>query len=390
MEKNIPGLVRLPGRVQVFNFLLLLSLGTIILVSSRSSLSQYYVPLNNGAGLYGRYILSPLPVNSVLTTGSLDPLTTILYLQRCEHFRTDVLVISRNRWTTKEYWPILQKNSPTAQKIAHLKKNSSLPNLIGSLLFTEHQIFWEGFEKVNYPHLQVEPEGIIFKVTALEKKSSPADFPDSPDHSLNIDEEMLDFLAQQADPLGKFTISNNWFNFSLYSLEKKDLKKTEFFLKKALALDPLNSKALNNFIAVLAMSGKNNQAEFWLQKALKHFPASSDFHYNYGFLLMHKSRYHLALEQFRNAANLKPRSAERWLVYADLLQQTGHIHQALAGYQKALQCQPELPEANLKLAALLIKTGAKKEAASILAPYLSSHPNDAQARQMWHSLKQDQ
>lgn len=124
-------------------------------------------------------------------------------------------------------------------------------------------------------------------------------------------------------------------------LGKVDLA-TKFY-KKALQLDPNDSKIHNNYGALLSKNPSQfSEAEDQYQKALKLDPNLSEVHYNYGNLLANTpTRLIDAEHHFKKAIELNPNYIKCYINYANMLiKHTSRFSDAEKLYREALELNP--------------------------------------------------
>ncbi len=110
---------------------------------------------------------------------------------------------------------------------------------------------------------------------------------------------------------------------------------------KALALNPEDAKALNNYGALLMRQGRLEEAVRVLQKALRlkpDFPSAGD---NMGLAMMRSGKLEEALPYFRKALEWKPDSVETRVNLGGVLLQLGRHREALAELRTALSLEPD-------------------------------------------------
>jgi len=317
-----------------------LILGIIIITSSFDTLTAFVrLTGHHGAGLYGRDLLASLPPHSALSTGSIDPLSSLLYLQWCENCRRDVVIVSRNRWFKPAYWQSLSVSNPALGKLVGKINNYPVYQYFLASQIPHQRIFWEGIDTERFSQVNTVPHEFVFEVTAAHSSS----FADQ-DHFARLSEKTaFDFYIKHANPLGKAVISNTLFNFSLYFLNQQQIPEARSLLKKAIKANCLNEKAVSNYIVCLVVENELEPVEKLFRSALKVHSYSSDLNYNYAVFLVRMDRREEAEYYFKRSAMLQPHNGARWRSYAEILQELGREKEAVEARQKAYRCERTNP-----------------------------------------------
>ena len=115
---------------------------------------------------------------------------------------------------------------------------------------------------------------------------------------------------------------------------------------KALAMDPNDAHALNNYGQTLARAGETDKAVAELRKALAARPEYPEAENNLGFVLAAAGRSEDAVEHYRRAIDLKPAYAEAHANLGRTLTDQGRLPEAIDQFQQALAINPDYAEAH--------------------------------------------
>jgi tetratricopeptide (TPR) repeat protein len=115
---------------------------------------------------------------------------------------------------------------------------------------------------------------------------------------------------------------------------------------KALAMDPNDAHALNNYGQTLARAGETDKAIAELRKALAVRPEYPEAENNLGFVLAAAGRPDDAVEHYRRAIDLKPAYAEAHANLGRTLTDQGRLPEAIDQFQQALAINPDYAAAH--------------------------------------------
>ena len=115
--------------------------------------------------------------------------------------------------------------------------------------------------------------------------------------------------------------------------------------RKALDLDPSNSRALNRAGELAYRSGQWDTALGFIQRAIANDPRRWRSHKTLGNVFRWMYRFEAAERSFENTLALNPDAAEAHYDLGILYQTWGHAQKALASYRRCLQLEPNYPHA---------------------------------------------
>jgi protein O-GlcNAc transferase len=116
-------------------------------------------------------------------------------------------------------------------------------------------------------------------------------------------------------------------------------------LGRAVAADPGNPSAHNNYGNVLRQLKRSADALNSYQRALSIKPDYAEAYFNRGNTLQDLSRFEEALDSYERALSIKPDYAEAYFYRGNALQALGRCAAALDSYEQALKIKPESAEA---------------------------------------------
>ena len=120
-----------------------------------------------------------------------------------------------------------------------------------------------------------------------------------------------------------------------------DLKKTEFYLRKAISVNPEYADALNALGYFFAENGTNlDEAIDLIKKALKKSPRQAGYIDSLGWAYFKQGKLDEALEQLETAIRLMPQSAEIQDHLGDAYMKKGLKNKAIAAWRRAVQLEP--------------------------------------------------
>lgn len=165
--------------------------------------------------------------------------------------------------------------------------------------------------------------------------------------------------------------------------------------QKALAMQPDDAHAMNNYGQTLARAGRSEDAVAELRRALLAKPGYAEAENNLGFVLAGMGRPEEAEEHYRAAIQDKPAYAEAHLNLGHTLAAQGHNDAAIAEYNQAIAIRPEYAEAENALGFALAQQKKLDEAAeayaraiAIDARYADAHNNLGVVRAQQHRLSE--
>jgi tetratricopeptide (TPR) repeat protein len=149
--------------------------------------------------------------------------------------------------------------------------------------------------------------------------------------------------------------------------------------KKALALNPDDTRALNGLGMSLAKTGKVGEALQQFDKALAGDPESVEVQNSYGIVLAGSGKLDDAIRHFEVALAVDPDSVDAHNNYGAALAGAGRLDEAIAHYQRALASNPDNPDAHANLGAALAQKGRVDEAVVELEKALRLNPKHLDA-----------
>jgi tetratricopeptide (TPR) repeat protein len=152
---------------------------------------------------------------------------------------------------------------------------------------------------------------------------------------------------------------------------------------KALAMDPSDAHALNNYGQTLARAGETDKAIAELRKALAARPEYPEAENNLGFVLAAAGRSDDAVEHYHRAIDLKPAYAEAHANLGRTLTGQGRLPEAIDQFQQALAINADYAEAHNYLGFALASENHLDEAA---AEYRRAIDDDAKYADAYNNL----
>ena len=168
------------------------------------------------------------------------------------------------------------------------------------------------------------------------------------------------------------------FDFAVAFSEKKDYASAVPAWRKALALDPNEPRAHDNFGVALAETGNLDEAILEYRKSLALNSGSSHTHNNLGSALAEKGMLDEAAEEFEKAVELNPDNASAQINLGNVLAtQKGRLNEGLMHLNKGIEIDPESATGQNDFGIALAKTGSLDEAILHIQKALALAPNDA-------------
>jgi Flp pilus assembly protein TadD len=145
--------------------------------------------------------------------------------------------------------------------------------------------------------------------------------------------------------------------------------------KKALAMEPSDTTALNNFGATLTAMGQFDEAAAQFKKVMEIDPDNYKAYSNLGVAMARAGRFDEAGVQLKKAMDLKPDDAKTLSAYGGLLVNTGRLDDARPHLEKALEIDPTDADAHNNLGSILARSGKFDEAVPHFEKALAAEPN---------------
>ena len=145
-------------------------------------------------------------------------------------------------------------------------------------------------------------------------------------------------------------------------------------LRRAVAAQPLNPAAHNNYGNVLKCLGRFEEARASYERALDLAPDCADAYNNRGIVLQELRRFDDAVDSFDQALKVRPDHAEAWCNRGVALQELGRFDQAVASYDRALKVRPDYADAYANRGSVLQKLGRHDDALASYERALTIEP----------------
>ena len=145
--------------------------------------------------------------------------------------------------------------------------------------------------------------------------------------------------------------------------------------EKSVDLSPTDAQAHSNLGVALKALGKLDGAEASYKRAITLDPDLPAYHYNLGNTLRDLSRLEEAKSCYRRAIALKPDYSEAFANLANILEESGKITEALANYREAIAHNPNCVEAHNNLGGALKELGKPAEAEACYKRAIAVNPN---------------
>jgi protein O-GlcNAc transferase len=158
-----------------------------------------------------------------------------------------------------------------------------------------------------------------------------------------------------------------------------NLLDAESLLRRAIALDPVNSAALNELGCVLYKAGNLPAAVDAFERGLAIQPHSAYFASTFGNVLRLTGKFDKALIAYRSAVQLSPLDPVIMRNLAALLMEMGNVNESVEWYRKAVEAKPDYAAAHNELGAALGKLGQSQQAISSFRQAIRMNPRLAAA-----------
>ncbi len=139
-------------------------------------------------------------------------------------------------------------------------------------------------------------------------------------------------------------------------------QEAELFTRKAIELNPDYAKAYSNLGRILKDKGKLQEAEFSYRKAIELSPDFAEAHSNLGNTLRDLRKLQEAELFTRKAIEMSPDFAEAYSNLGNILKDRGKLQEAEFSYRKAIELSPDFAEAHSNLGNVLRDLGKLKDA----------------------------
>jgi tetratricopeptide (TPR) repeat protein len=150
--------------------------------------------------------------------------------------------------------------------------------------------------------------------------------------------------------------------------------------RRSLALNPDNAEAHNNWGLALVKQGSVDEAIAHHRRALELSPDDITVRIDLGVALEAKGLMDEAVDAYRGALAINPGSAEAHYNLGNVLMAQGHAEEGIASYREALRVRPGYAEAHVNLGNALAARGQLDEAIDHYRASLRIKPSSAKAR----------
>ena len=144
--------------------------------------------------------------------------------------------------------------------------------------------------------------------------------------------------------------------------------------RKAIAAKPIYPEAQNNLAFVFFKAGHTNQAIEHYRLAIEGNPGYVEAHTNLGRALTEQGRMSEAIEQFREALTLNPDYSEAHNDLGFALASETHLGEAVDEYRRAIASDPKYADAYNNLGSVLARQGKMDEAIEAFKKAVESDP----------------
>jgi tetratricopeptide (TPR) repeat protein len=172
----------------------------------------------------------------------------------------------------------------------------------------------------------------------------------------NLQQLWTDTLAWNPD----CWLAQNNLGVALAQMGQTDMAMTRF--KKAVEIEPGNSRTYDNIGNVLLQKGQSGEAIMQYQKATGLNPYDAMAHYDLGLALAQKGQLNEAIMQYQRALGIHPNDAKIHHALGTILLQTGQADKAMGEFQKVLAIHPNDGDAHYNLGNAFVQKGQMNEA----------------------------
>ncbi len=338
---------------------------------------------------YGISLLSKLPENALLITGSADPLFISWYLQYCENYRTDIKVITRNGLVRPGYLEQVRLRHPELNVPREFQyeedqgvrpgriheRGDGLPWYANSyfkslydLNVAAYPVFWEGIESNQLLIERFVPYELVFQIAPPGGERPYARF-------VNLAEVRARIGDDRAT---RKVYGNHIFNYGLLCQLRADSVNAERWYSEAVALNPDDSRALNNLGTILSELGRDDEAFERFSAALRVNPNDATSNHNVGQALLNRGEFRKAIRYFRRTMALDPGGFEDYYSLALCYGETGEYKRAIRMFKYALELKPDSPEALSSLGVIYLRVGETENAEKLLKAATDLEPHNAE------------
>jgi tetratricopeptide (TPR) repeat protein len=157
------------------------------------------------------------------------------------------------------------------------------------------------------------------------------------------------------------------------------LDEAETLCRRAVAVAPTLSPAINSLGNVLRLQGNFDDAMSFYQRALQLDPGRATPCHNIGKLLQQRGQYAEAARWFEHAQSLKDEPARYHANHGSLWAAREQYEESARCYRRALACEPDLAEAHQGLGEALLELGSLNEAEACFREAVRLDPSSPSA-----------
>ncbi len=199
----------------------------------------------------------------------------------------------------------------------------------------------------------------------------------------------------QASKLYKFLIdkgsknSTIFTNYGLILINRRKLKEAEFYIKKAIQLNPKDHIAYSNLGGLLKDRKKLKEAEFFIRKAIEIDPKDYLAHSNLGSLLKDLGMLEEAEKSLLKAIEINPKDFIAHSILGGVLRDLGKLEEAEKSLFKAIEINPKDYTAHSILGGVLRDLGKLDEAEKSLIKAIEINPKNYTAHSILGGVLRD-
>ena len=149
-------------------------------------------------------------------------------------------------------------------------------------------------------------------------------------------------------------------NYGVIFKKFRKLKEAEFFIRKAIEINPDYALAHSNLGTILKDLGKLKEAEFATRKAIEINPGIAEAYSNLGTILKNLGKLKEAELTTRKAIEINPNYALAHSNLGSILKNLGNLKESELAFCKAIEIQPYLASAYFSLSTLNYSKKSKK------------------------------
>jgi tetratricopeptide (TPR) repeat protein len=165
---------------------------------------------------------------------------------------------------------------------------------------------------------------------------------------------------------------------ALELMQQRDYAAAAAEWRKALAIEPTDTTALNNLGATLTELGEFDSAVLELSKAVEIDPENFKAHSNLGAALARTGKFDQALTHLEKSLQLSPGDVRTRIVLGGVLLNLGRPDDAASHLRTAIEAVPGSPDAHNNLGGVLARQGKFDEAIPHFQKALEADPNSVE------------